>query len=122
MSNTFDIASDIASDNTLYSKQELELLGTEISAGKTNYGKVTHFKYEYTNDDTRVSAVTDLDFEFDVVQLLSFIWQINCRNAGIEIVYPDGTDYSKRKTGPQRKAKTSAITGHSQIHPSHYLK
>jgi hypothetical protein len=44
------------------------------------------------------------------------------KNAGKEIVYPDGTDYSKRKFGSQRKARTSAITGLSQIHPSHYIK
>ena len=41
---------------------------------------------------------------------------------GIEIVYPDGSDYSKRVFGPKRKQKVSVVNSHLQIHPSHLLK
>jgi|LakMenE01Jun11ns_1017448.scaffolds.fasta_scaffold9670615_2 hypothetical protein len=121
-SMTHDMIQHNAQDIVEYSDKEKELLGTEIVAGKVNYGFIVSFKYTYTGYETITSAITDKDYEFDMAQLLSFIRQIELRNANIAIVYPDGSDYSKRKFGSQRKARTSAITGNSQIHPSHYLK
>jgi hypothetical protein len=119
---TYDMVQDNAQDIVEYSDKEKQLLGTEIVAGAVNYGFIVSFKYTYTGYETITSVLTDKDYEFDMAQLLSFIRQIELRNANIAIVYPDGSEYSKRKFGSQRKARTSSITGNSQIHPSHYLK
>ena len=126
MTNAYDIAQDIiqddAQDLAQYSDKEKQLLGTEIVAGKVNYGFIVRFKYTYTNYETIMSVITDLDFEFDADDLLSFIRLLANRGTSKEKVYPDGTDYSKRVTGAKRKSRTSAITGSSYIHPSQFMK
>ena len=121
-STSHDMVKDLVQDISEYNDIQNKVLGIEISFGSKNFGTITHFKQTYTGYETTISAITDKDYEFDLDDLLSFIWRINMKNAGKEIVYPDGTDYSKRKFGSQRKARTSAITGLSQIHPSHYIK
>jgi len=99
-----------------------KLLGLEVENGYLNYGTIVNFKYEYTNHDTRMFAVTDKDNEIDVDQLLQLLWLIECKRNKVEVVYPDGTDYSKRVFGPKRKNSAKAIVGSSYINPANLIK
>ena len=108
--------------NDEYIDKENKLINLEIVDNNINYGNVVSFKYYHTTYETIMCAITDKDYEFDVAQLLSIMRQIELQEQGIEIVYPDGSDYSKRVFGPKRKQKVSVVNSHLQIHPSHLLK
>jgi hypothetical protein len=118
MSNVNLQSDDNLDDNHIRTR----LLGLEIENGHLNYGTIVKFKYEFNNHDTRMFAVTDKDNEIDVDQLLQLLFLIDCKKNGVQVVYPDGSDYSKRVFGPKRKHNAKAIVGSSYINPAHLIK
>lgn len=116
----------LISDNKQYkdefSDKENKLINLEIVDNNINYGSVVKFKYYHNTYETIMCVITDKDYEFDAAELLSIMRQIELQEQGIEIVYPDGSDYSKRVFGPKRKQRAKVINSSSHIHPSHLLK
>lgn len=116
----------LISDNKKYidefSDKENKLINLEIVDNNINYGSVVKFKYYHTVHETIMCVITDKDYEFDAAQLLSIMRQIELQEQGIKIVYPDGSDYSKRVFGPKRKRRAKVINSSSHIHPSQLLQ
>lgn len=106
----------ILSDTDLY----LRLLGLELAFGKVEYGTITHFKGITERNDTHIYAVTDKGFEFECEQLMYLLKLIQLKSEGVEIVYPEGSDYAESWTKPKRKRKASILDGSSFIHPSQF--
>jgi hypothetical protein len=104
------------SDTQMY----LKLLGIELAFGKVEYGTITHFKGITERKETNFYAVTDKGFEFECEQLMYLLKLIELKAKGIEIVYPEGSDYAQNWTKPKRRRRTSVIDGSSFIHPSQY--
>jgi hypothetical protein len=98
-----------------------KLLGLEIENGSINYGIVSNFKYEFTGYETIMIALTDKGNEIDCHQLLRFMYLIDMKNNGKQIVYPDGTDYSNRVFGPQRKRNAKVLNNSSYISPNNLI-
>ena len=98
-----------------------KLLGLEIEDCSINYGIVSNFKYEFTGYETIMIAFTDKGNEIDCHQLLRFIYLIEMKKNGKQIVYPDGTDYSNRVFGPQRKRNAKVLNNSSYISPHNLI-
>lgn len=97
-----------------------KLIGLELAFGTTEYGAITHFKDITERRDTRTYAITNKGFEFECEQLLYLLRLIEIKSQGIEIVYPQGSDYAENWVKPKRSRKASIITAKSFIHPSQF--
>jgi hypothetical protein len=97
-----------------------KLIGLEIAFGKTEYGRIVHFKSESMDKEERTYAVTDKGFEFECEELLYLLRIIELRNEGIEIVYPEGTKAAQAFVAPKAKRKATIMTGLNIIHPSQF--
>jgi hypothetical protein len=64
--------------------------------------------------------VTDKGFEFECEQLMYLLKLIELKAKGIEIVYPEGSDYAQNWIKSKRRRKASIIDGSLFIHPSQY--
>jgi hypothetical protein len=49
------------------------------------------------------------------------MYLIDMKNNGKQIVYPDGTDYSNRVFGPQRKRNAKVLNNSSYISPHNLI-
>lgn len=105
---------------------EAEVIGLAIDFGKVSYGVVIYIKEEITNSEIRYYAVTDKDYAVDYAVIEQLFIMLDDNQKKIDnpnysgIVYPDGTDYSKRVFGPKKKQQAKLINSSQQIHPSQF--
>ena len=97
-----------------------KLFGLELAFGTTEYGTITYFKSCDKQRDIRTYAVTDKGFEFECEQLMYLLRLIELKANGVEIVYPQGSDYAENWVKPKRSRKGNVITSSSFIHPSQF--
>lgn len=97
-----------------------QLIGLELAFGTTEYGTITHFKDSEKQRDKRTYAVTNKGFEFECEQLLYLLRLIQMKADGVEIVYPQGSDYAQNWVKPKRSRQARVITAKSFIHPSQF--
>jgi hypothetical protein len=97
-----------------------KLIGTELSFGNTEYGVITHFKSVSIQRDETTYAVTNKGYEFECQELLYIIRLIELKAKGIEVVYPQGSDYAQNWTKPKQKRKAKVLDGSAFIHPSQF--
>jgi len=97
-----------------------KLIGTELSFGTTEYGAITHFKSVTIQRDEITYAITDKGYEFECQELLYIMRLIELKAKGIEVVYPQGSDYAQSWVKPKQKRKAKLLDGSAFIHPSQF--
>lgn len=107
-------------DNSL----EKLMIGIEVNDGLIEYGIVKFIKEYSDGYEVIYYAVTDKGYEINTSIILEFFRLMRVKKQMDEnpnysgIVYPDGTNYSKRVFGPKCKYKAHSINGLMIIHPS----
>lgn len=122
MSNAIPVNNSIADDNDKPNDEYDALVGLEVADGNKDYGTVVRIRIVQTNSQTTYYAVTNRNAEIEAGILLELIrihrdmekQKANPNYLGI--AYPDGSDYSKRVMGPQRKRQAKVVGAASQIH------
>ncbi len=105
----------MTSQNDIYQDRVIALLGTQLSNGVKDFGKIVDFITITENMSIRYVFVTDTGRKIDAGSALRFM-QAYRRKLGLapEIAYPDGTDtVMKRRVMRVRRSGMHSVTGAS---------
>lgn len=107
----------MTSSNDIYQDRVIALLGTQLSNGVKDFGKIVDFITITENMGIRYVFVTDTGRRIDAGSALRFMKAYRRKLEGesaIAIVYPDGSDtVMKRRAMRVRRSGMRSVTGAS---------
>jgi hypothetical protein len=107
--------SDMTSSKDIYQNRVIALIGTQLSNGKKDFGKIVDFITITENISTRYVFVTDTGRKIDAGSAMRFIraYRRSLENTPA-IVYPDGSDSVMRNRAMRvRRSGMRSVTGSS---------
>jgi hypothetical protein len=107
----------MTSQNDIYQDRVIALLGTQLSNGVKDFGKIVDFITITENMSIRYVFVTDTGRKIDAGSALRFMQAYRRKLAGenaTAIVFPDGSDtVMKRRVMRVRRSGMHSVTGTS---------
>jgi hypothetical protein len=107
----------MTSQNDIYQNRVIALLGTQLSNGVKDFGKIVDFITITENMSIRYVFVTDTGRKIDAGSALRFMQAYRRKLAGenaTAIVFPDGSDtVMKRRVMRVRRSGMHSVTGAS---------
>ena len=105
----------MTSSNDIYQNRVIALLGTQLSNGVKDFGKIVDFVKITENMGIRYVFITDTGRKIDAGSAMRFIQAYRRKlSSAPDIVFPDGSDtVMKRRTMRVRRSGMHSVTGAS---------